>query len=128
MKFNIRALALASAILWGGCVLLVGVANLICASYGQHFLEMLSSFYPGYHATRSFAEAGKQAIPQGFCRASSRLQRFPPRVGTRNERAVGLRRFEFFPVVGENLPQSRTLNLPVRVAAAIARILPNIAA
>jgi site-specific recombinase len=56
MKFNIRALALASAILWGGCVLLVGVANLICAGYGQHFLEMLSSFYPGYHATRSFAE------------------------------------------------------------------------
>jgi len=46
MKFNIRALALASAILWGGCVLLVGVANLICAGYGQHFLEMLSSFYP----------------------------------------------------------------------------------
>ena len=56
MKFNIRALALASAILWGGCVLLVGVANLICAGYGQHFLEMLSSFYPGYHATRSIAE------------------------------------------------------------------------
>jgi hypothetical protein len=58
MKFNIRALALASAVLWGGCVLLVGVGNLIWAGYGGHFLEMLSSIYPGYHATRSVADVG----------------------------------------------------------------------
>lgn len=56
MKFDIKALALACAILWGGAVLLVGVANLACAGYGQHFLEMLSSCYPGYHATRSILE------------------------------------------------------------------------
>jgi hypothetical protein len=56
MRFNIRALALASAVLWGGCVLLVGLGNLIIDGYGQHFLEMLSSVNPGYLATRSVAE------------------------------------------------------------------------
>lgn len=55
MKLDIKALAIAGCILWGGCVLLVGVANLICG-YGQQFLELLSSWYPGYHATRSFVE------------------------------------------------------------------------
>jgi len=56
MKFNVKALALACAILWGAAVLVVGIANLICGNYGQHFLEMLSSFYPGYHATRSIVQ------------------------------------------------------------------------
>jgi hypothetical protein len=76
----------------------------------------------------AFAEEGKQTIPQGTSPNSSGLQKFPLRAGTCNELSAGLRRLEFFPVVGENLPQGRTLDLPVRVAAAIARILPNIAA
>ncbi len=53
MKFDIKALALACGILWGACVLLMGVANLICGGYGVHFLELLASIYPGYHAARS---------------------------------------------------------------------------
>lgn len=56
MKLNVKALAFAGAILWGGCVLLMGVANLIWGGYGGHFLEFLASFYPGYHAVRSGAE------------------------------------------------------------------------
>lgn len=56
MKLNIKALALAGAIFWGVSVLLVGVANLIWAGYAQRFLDALASIYPGYHATRSFAE------------------------------------------------------------------------
>lgn len=56
MKFNIKALALAGAILWGGAVLLVSLANLIWSSYALLFLQMLASFYPGYHATRSIGE------------------------------------------------------------------------
>lgn len=56
MKLDVKALAFACAILWGGCVLLVGIANLIWAGYGGHFLAWLASFYPGYHATRSFGE------------------------------------------------------------------------
>lgn len=56
MTFNIRALALACSILWGAAVLLVSLANLIFSGYGQSFLEMMSSCYPGYQATRSIAE------------------------------------------------------------------------
>ncbi len=56
MKFDVKALALASAILWGAAVFVVAVVNLFCGCYGQHFLEMLSSWYPGYHATRSIVE------------------------------------------------------------------------
>ncbi|MGH9598437.1 MAG: hypothetical protein ACRD27_01125 [Terracidiphilus sp.] len=56
MKLNVKALAFAGAILWGGCVLLMGIANLIWAGYGVHFLEWLAAFYPGYHATRSFSQ------------------------------------------------------------------------
>lgn len=56
MKFNVKALALACAILWGGSVLAVGIANLIWSGYALGFLQFLSSFYPGYHATRSIIE------------------------------------------------------------------------
>lgn len=53
LKFDLKALALAWGILWGAAVLAVAVANLVSGSYGQQFLEMLASWYPGYHATHS---------------------------------------------------------------------------
>ncbi len=53
MKLNVKALAFAGAVLWGGCVLLMALANLIWAGYGAHFLQFLASFYPGYHAGRT---------------------------------------------------------------------------
>jgi hypothetical protein len=56
MKFNTKALALASAILWGLAMLLMSLANLIWGNYGQQFLQTMSSVYPGYHATRTVAE------------------------------------------------------------------------
>ena len=56
MKFNTKALALTSGILWGLAMLLMGLANLIWGNYGQQFLQTMSSVYPGYHATRSVAE------------------------------------------------------------------------
>jgi membrane protease YdiL (CAAX protease family) len=56
MKFNIKALAVTSAILWGLAMLGMGLANLIWSGYGQQFLQIMSSVYPGYHATRSIAE------------------------------------------------------------------------
>jgi hypothetical protein len=56
MKLDVKALAFAGAVLWGGCVLLMGVANLIWAGYGVHFLAFLASIYPGFHATRSIGE------------------------------------------------------------------------
>ena len=54
MKLNVKALALASGILWAAAVLLTGIANLIWAGYGAAFLQMMASLYPGYHATSSF--------------------------------------------------------------------------
>ena len=48
MSLNVKALAIAGAILWGGCCLLVGLANLIWASYGAVCLEVAASVYPGY--------------------------------------------------------------------------------
>lgn len=47
---------MASGILWGVAMLSMGVANLIWSSYGQQFLQLMASVYPGYHANRSFAE------------------------------------------------------------------------
>ncbi len=56
MRFNIKALALGCAILWGGATLLVGLANLIVGGYGQHYLDLLASIYPGYNASHSLGE------------------------------------------------------------------------
>jgi hypothetical protein len=56
MKFNTKALALSSAILWGLAMLVTGLANLIWGNYGQQFLQVMSSVYPGYHATRSITD------------------------------------------------------------------------
>ena len=56
MKFSIKGLAAASAIVWGLAVFLVGVANLIWPSYGQQFLRLVASIYPGYHATATFVQ------------------------------------------------------------------------
>ena len=55
MKFSIKGLALASAILWGLAMLVMGLANLMWGNYGRLFLETMSSVYLGYHATRSVA-------------------------------------------------------------------------
>jgi uncharacterized BrkB/YihY/UPF0761 family membrane protein len=56
MKFNIYALAVTSAILCGLVMLLVTIANFVCGSYGQQFLQTMSSVYPGYHATHSVVQ------------------------------------------------------------------------
>ena len=48
MKLNIRALALAAGILWGGAVLLVSLGNMIWPPYGGAFLQAVASVYPGY--------------------------------------------------------------------------------
>jgi len=48
MKLSVKALAIASAILWGVALLMVGTANTIWPSYGVAFLDVMSSIYPGY--------------------------------------------------------------------------------
>jgi hypothetical protein len=56
MKFSVKGLALASGILWGAAILGMGLANLVWGSYGQQFLQLMASVYPGYHATRGIGE------------------------------------------------------------------------
>ncbi len=50
MSLNIKAAAVAGAVVWGGGFLLVGLLNLIFPSYGVAFLELGAAIYPGYHA------------------------------------------------------------------------------
>jgi hypothetical protein len=51
MKLSIPAFALTAAIIWGLAVLLVGLGNLYSPGYGQAFLEVIGSVYPGYDPT-----------------------------------------------------------------------------
>jgi hypothetical protein len=38
MRLDAKAIALAFGILWGTCLLVVGIANMIWPNYGQAFL------------------------------------------------------------------------------------------
>ena len=49
MRLDAKAIAVTSGILWGACVLIVGIANMIWPNYGQAFLQLCASIYPGYH-------------------------------------------------------------------------------
>ena len=57
MRFDVKALSFACAILWGGAVFVAALANLASPEYGQRFLEGLSSLYPGYHPDHSVVQA-----------------------------------------------------------------------
>jgi len=54
MKFAIRPLVVACAVMWGGAVFLCGMANMQWPSYGEAFLQLLASIYPGYDAGGGF--------------------------------------------------------------------------
>ncbi len=54
MQLNIKALAIAGAVLWGGSFLFLGIVNLIFADYGSGWLSLAASMYPGYHGPDGF--------------------------------------------------------------------------
>jgi hypothetical protein len=54
VSLNTKALALTAGILWGGCLFLVGLANLAFPSYGNAWLQLAASIYPGYHGATGF--------------------------------------------------------------------------
>ncbi len=56
MRLSLKALAITSAILWGGAILSVGLVNLAAPAYGVAFLQMASSIYPGFHNARTFVD------------------------------------------------------------------------
>lgn len=49
-KLSAKSLAFASALIWGGTILTVGLANIKWPGYGQTFLNVVDSVYPGYDA------------------------------------------------------------------------------
>ena len=57
MKLNVAAMAIATGLAWGVlAIFLTGVGNLIWPGYGQPFLELTASLYPGYKAAASFGQ------------------------------------------------------------------------
>jgi hypothetical protein len=57
MKLSIRGMAISLALIWGVLVMFgVGLANLIWPSYGQGFLEVMASLYPGYSGPAGFGQ------------------------------------------------------------------------
>ncbi len=57
MKLDVKGFALTFGLVWGGAMLLVGVANSIGGDYGQAFLGVMASVYPGYSATGAVGDA-----------------------------------------------------------------------
>lgn len=57
MKLNVKAMAISLSLVWGVLAMfLVGVANLIWSGYGQDFLSLMATIYPGYKATATFPQ------------------------------------------------------------------------
>jgi hypothetical protein len=56
MRFNIIALSSTAGLIWGAAILIVGTANLIWPGYGQAFLELVASVYPGYRPGPGFGQ------------------------------------------------------------------------
>ena len=56
MKLDIKGMAITLGLVWGTAVFLVGIANLIWPNYGQAFLELVASIYPGYTAGASVGQ------------------------------------------------------------------------
>jgi len=63
MKASIGAITVTSALLWGGCMFLVGLINLAYPSYGAEFLRVMSSVYPGADTTRTI---GRVLLGTGY--------------------------------------------------------------
>lgn len=56
MSLNVRAMAAAGGLLWGGAVMATGIANLVRPKYGKNFLELIASIYPGYRGRPRIAQ------------------------------------------------------------------------
>jgi len=50
VKLSQKGMAKALGFGWGGAMLVVGLGHLIFFPYGQSFLQVIASIYPGYHA------------------------------------------------------------------------------
>jgi hypothetical protein len=53
MRLSLKGTALAAGVLWGGAILCVGLIHLADPSYGTNFIQLTSSVYPWFHASRT---------------------------------------------------------------------------
>jgi len=49
MKLDTLRLGFTVCVVWGAIVFLVAVGNMVIAGYGDAFLKLIDSIYPGYH-------------------------------------------------------------------------------
>jgi hypothetical protein len=56
MRLQAVPLGIAAGALWGGAILMIGVAEFFWPAYGRPFLELAASIYPGYDAGRSVGQ------------------------------------------------------------------------
>jgi len=56
MRLSVKGLALTAAVLWGGCLLVLGLVNLAVPTYGASFLQGVGSVYPGFYHSHTFAD------------------------------------------------------------------------
>ena len=56
MKLNVKAMAFTIGLVWGAAMLLAGVAYVVTGGYGEAFLDVMASLYPGYHATSNYGD------------------------------------------------------------------------
>ncbi len=57
MKLDIKGVAIALGLVWGFLAMfLTGLANLVWPGYGQSFLNVMASLYPGYAATANIGQ------------------------------------------------------------------------
>jgi len=54
MRLNVKAAAIAGALLTGGMMLFFGILNLIFCGYADALLRLMASVYPGYHYPSGF--------------------------------------------------------------------------
>lgn len=53
IRLSLKAMAIAAGLLWGSAILCVGLLNLVDANYGTNFIQLTSSVYPWFHASRT---------------------------------------------------------------------------
>lgn len=56
MQLSLKGMAIASGLLWGCGILVAGLLNLANANYAEAFLQVMSSLYPGFHASHTFGD------------------------------------------------------------------------
>lgn len=54
MKLSVKSLTVTMALFWGGTVFFIALINFLTPPYGEAFLDLVSSVYPGYKVASSF--------------------------------------------------------------------------